>query len=102
MKRNSIRPYLFLLIVLLFLLSLSSSFVEKLRGKAISSFASFSGNHFQLTEKDEINRLRLENQFLSQEITRLQELFQLEQTLNSRLSNFYSKVTANEESEKLL
>lgn len=100
MLRRSYKPFFLLSCVILFLMSLSEPAALALRGSAVACFSPcWSGvyrikallaqtvNFFSpLEEKgEELQLLRIKNQCLQQEITRLEELLQQEYLLEAKL-----------------
>lgn len=124
MRRKSPWAYLTLLAAILLLMSIPKQSSEKLRGYTIAALAPvweslndvklffsriFSSTGAQLTEdslalnsQEEILRLRIENQMLSTELNRLEELFQHEVDLNVQLGEMQEKLQTKHKISPLL
>lgn len=85
--RKTIKPYLFLAIFLLILMSLSPLSSEKIREKIVRSISSLpiDASHALTTAEVEIQKLRLENQTLKSEMQRLKSLVHNERKLMKSL-----------------
>lgn len=92
MNRKNTKPYLLLLIVLVLLISVPPLASEKIRGTVIRIFAPawefLAKKHISSSIEEEAQRLKLENQLLKTETTKLKELFQQERQLTLQLIGF--------------
>lgn len=105
-KRKTPRPYLQIIAVLLMLMSISRGTAEKIQGTTVAILAPAweQLNHIRgalkhvtnitvsdedgtvVYAKEEIRRLKLENQLLSNEVDKLQEILQQEESLASHVT----------------
>lgn len=80
MHRKPIKPYLFILAFLLLMMSIAPLTSEKIRGTVIATMSplweSLSRSQASQTGESELNKLRLENQMVKNELQRLKELQQ--------------------------
>lgn len=103
MQKKYIIAYLIILVVLLLMMSISRSSSEKIRGESVAFVAplweklgkvkNVASNPTKtesdaVSLKDEVQRLELENQLLSNELSYVHSLFDFQQEVQSQVSNF--------------
>lgn len=94
MQKKYIFSYFFILVTLLVIMSLSRSTSEKMRGEAVAIVSPLWENlgskkvDAKLPMKEEIHRLQLENQLLSNELSYLLSLFDYQENIQSKASHF--------------
>lgn len=94
MKKKYIISYFFIVAVLLIIMSISHSTSEKIRGASVAIASPLWEKmegikaEAKLPIKDQIHRLQLENQLLSNELSYLLSLFDYQEGIQSQANNF--------------
>lgn len=93
--------YFLIFAAVFFLLSISKSTVEKIRGTTIAAFAPAWGSIAPLhadtiNENVDVQRYKLENQMLRDEVERLRAIYKREHLLNQNLVKLWEDLSAGE------